>query len=167
MIEDSKYVLLHYVGSFENGKVFDSSINKQPFEFQTGKKQVIPGFEEAVRNMSVNEEKEVIIPPEKAYGAYDPSKKKRFPIAEIRKNFEPVKGMTIGINNPQGGQVPASITDVTDSEVEIDINHPFAGKTLKFRLILLEINDEPRYGTQHIVCDDCTCDGQPDSCENR
>ena len=31
MIEDNKYVVLHYVGSLENGKVFDTSINRAPF----------------------------------------------------------------------------------------------------------------------------------------
>lgn len=165
MIADNKYVLLHYVGSLENGKVFDSSINKKPFEFQIGARQVIPGFEEAVRNMEINEEKEVLIYPDKAYGEYDPMKKRRFPIEEIKKSFEPKIGMSIGIKSPAGEHVPAVVTDVTESDVEIDINHPFAGKNLKFKLILLEVNDSPKHAkTAAEQCDDCTCDGS--SCLN-
>lgn len=168
MIADNKYVLLHYVGSFENGKVFDSSINKTPFEFLTGANQVIPGFEEAVRSMEINEEKEVVISPDKAYGEYDNKKKRRFPLEELRKSFEPKVGMTIGIKGPQGQQIPGVVTDVTEHDAEIDVNHPFAGKTLKFKLILLEVNDTPKYGgvpTER--CDDCSCDGEPESCENK
>ena len=48
----------------------------------------------------------------------------------------------MGMRTPNGGQVPVVVTKVTDHEVEIDANHPFAGKTLKFKLFLLEINDE-------------------------
>ena len=62
MIAENKYVVLHYVGLFEDGQVFDTTINKTPFQFQIGSKQVVPGFENAVREMNVDEEKEVVIP---------------------------------------------------------------------------------------------------------
>lgn len=162
MIADNKYVAVHYVGSFEDGKVFDTSINRQPFEFMTGASQVVPGFENAVREMEINEEKEVLLPPELAYGLYDETRKRKFPLEDIRKSFEPEVGMSIGIQMPGGGQIPATIIDVTSNEVEIDANHPFAGKTLKFKLILLEVNDEPKYSGEH--CGDCSCE-EGESCE--
>jgi len=142
MIAENKYVVLHYVGLFEDGQVFDTSINRLPLQFQIGANQVVPGFESAVREMNVNDEKEVLIPPELAYGLYDETRKRKFPIEEIKKSFEPREGMTIGMRTPNGGQMPVTVTKVTDHEVEIDANHPFAGKTLKFKLFLLEINDE-------------------------
>lgn len=160
MIEDNKYVVLHYVGSLENGKVFDTSINRPPFEFQMGTHKVIKGFEDAVRDMNVNDEKEVVIPPELAYGEIDERKKKYFPIEDIRKNFEPEVGMSIGIKMDNGAQVPAVVLDVNDDQVLIDMNHPFAGKTLKFKLILLEINDEPKYSLGNA----CIC-GENETCE--
>ena len=161
MIADNKYVVVHYVGSFEDGQVFDTSINKTPFEFMTGAHQVVPGFENAVREMEINEEKEVTLSPELAYGTYDETRKRKFPLEEVRKVFEPEVGMSIGLKAPNGAQVPATITDVTTNEVEIDANHPFAGKTLKFKLILLEVNDEPKYAGEH--CDDCGCE-EGESC---
>ncbi|MDR3237979.1 MAG: peptidylprolyl isomerase [Spirochaetia bacterium] len=157
MIAENKYVVLHYVGLFEDGQVFDTSINKAPFQFQIGAHEVVPGFENAVREMEVDQEKEVIIPPELAYGLYDDKKKRRFPIDEIRKSFEPKEGMIIGMKTPNGGQVPVVITQVTDHEVELDANHPFAGKPLKFKLILLEINDERKF-FEEVDDDSCGCE---------
>jgi len=142
MIAENKYVILHYVGLFEDGQVFDTTINGTPFQFQIGANQVVPGFENAVREMNVDDEKEVVIPPELAYGLYDETKKRKFPLEEIKKSFVPREGMKIGMRTPRGGQIPVTVTKVTDHEVEIDANHPFAGKTLKFKLFLLEINDE-------------------------
>ncbi|MCL2025774.1 MAG: peptidylprolyl isomerase [Leptospirales bacterium] len=155
MIPENKYVAVHYVGLFEDGQVFDTSINGLPLQFQIGAKQVVPGFENAVREMNVNDEKEVVLPPELAYGLYDETKKRKFPLTEIQKSFQPREGMKIGMRTPSGGQMPVTVTKVTDHEVEIDANHPFAGKTLKFKLFLLEINDEwkkfeeaPEHGNQ-------------------
>jgi len=75
-------VSIHYVGKFPGGQVFDTSIESEakksglhspardykPLQVTLGAGQVIAGFEEAIIGMEVNEEKEVTLPPEKAYG---------------------------------------------------------------------------------------------------
>jgi peptidylprolyl isomerase len=62
-----------YTGTLDNGTVFDTNVNTTPLTFTVGKGMVIPGFEEAVIGMAVNEVKTVWIPPEKAYGSYNSS----------------------------------------------------------------------------------------------
>jgi FKBP-type peptidyl-prolyl cis-trans isomerase 2 len=80
--EKGDMVYVHYVGRYQGGKVFDTSIASEakkngsfslsrdykPLQVKLGAGQVIPGFEEALLGMGVNEEKEVTIPPEKGYG---------------------------------------------------------------------------------------------------
>ena len=75
-------VFVHYLGRFPGGQVFDTSMEKEamkaglhnpardykPLQVKLGSGQVIQGFEEALTGMKINEEKEVTIPPEKAYG---------------------------------------------------------------------------------------------------
>ena len=75
-------ISVHYLGRFPGGKVFDTSMEKEaknvglynaardykPLEVILGTGKVIAGFEEALIGMKINEEKEVVIPPEKAYG---------------------------------------------------------------------------------------------------
>jgi len=59
---------VHYTGSFQNGQVFDSSRDKQPFTFQLGAGQVIPGWERGLVGMCEGEKRILIVPPNYAYG---------------------------------------------------------------------------------------------------
>ena len=62
-------VTVHYTGRFTNGKIFDSSVGKQPFPFVLGRGQVIKGWDEGVGSMKVGGKRKLIIPPDLAYGA--------------------------------------------------------------------------------------------------
>lgn len=62
-------VTVNYVGSFEDGSKFDSSIDRgQPFVFTLGENSVIQGWELGVAGMKVGEKRKLTIPPELAYG---------------------------------------------------------------------------------------------------
>ncbi|MGZ5357079.1 MAG: FKBP-type peptidyl-prolyl cis-trans isomerase, partial [Solirubrobacterales bacterium] len=64
-------VSVNYVGVlYENGEEFDASFDTgQPFEFQLGAGNVIPGWDQGVEGMKVGGRRQLIIPPELAYGA--------------------------------------------------------------------------------------------------
>ena len=65
-----KMVKVHYTGTLENGKKFDSSVDrKQPFDFVIGVGQVIPGWDEGVISMKVGGKRKLIIPARLGYGA--------------------------------------------------------------------------------------------------
>lgn len=65
-----KHVKVHYTGTLENGKKFDSSVDRdQPFTFVIGVGQVIPGWDEGVMTMKVGGKRKLIIPPNLGYGA--------------------------------------------------------------------------------------------------
>jgi len=65
-----KQVTVHYTGTLENGKTFDSSVNrKQPFKFIIGVGQVIQGWDEGVMTMKVGGKRKLIIPSKLGYGA--------------------------------------------------------------------------------------------------
>ncbi|MFC1775027.1 peptidylprolyl isomerase [Nanoarchaeota archaeon] len=130
-------VKVEYTGKFEDGSVFDSSEKHgKPLEFEVGKHQVVPGFEEAVIGMEVGEEKEVKIPPEKGYGQPNPELVQKVPKTQMPAE---VKQGTVLMLKLPNGQIPATVTELTDNDVTIDMNHPLAGKTLIFTIKLVEI----------------------------
>ena len=65
-----KMVKVHYTGTLENGKKFDSSVDrKQPFNFTIGVGQVIKGWDEGVMGMKVGGKRKLVIPSKLGYGA--------------------------------------------------------------------------------------------------
>jgi len=62
-------VKVNYTGWLTNGKMFDSSVGKQPFEFMLGAGQVIKGWDEGVAGMKIGGKRQLKIPAELAYGS--------------------------------------------------------------------------------------------------
>ena len=62
-------VSVNYKGTLENGKEFDSSYGRGPFEFALGAGMVIKGWDEGVAGMKVGGKRELVIPPELGYGS--------------------------------------------------------------------------------------------------
>jgi FKBP-type peptidyl-prolyl cis-trans isomerase 2 len=140
-VEKGNTIKVDYTGSFENGEVFDASEKHgQPLEFKAGEGMVVPGFDNAVIGMEVGEEKEVTLQPEEAYGQPHPQATQKVP--KDKFPTEAKEGMMIGIPMPNGQQVPAKIIKIDDAEVTIDMNHPMAGKTLIFKIKIIEITKD-------------------------
>lgn len=138
-VKNGDTVRVHYKGRLESGNVFDSSEGGEPLEFQVGTGQVIPGFDEGVRGMGVGESRTVEIEAEDAYGPRVEQLINR--IAREGMNLEeaPEVGMSLMMQLPDGNQIPLTITEVSDTHVTVDANHPLAGERLIFDIELVEI----------------------------
>src|SRR6266852_5198647 len=69
--KEGDQVAVHYTGRLENGKTFDSSVGKKPFQFTLGEGNVIKGWDEGVAGMKEGGKRKLIIPPALAYGKRD------------------------------------------------------------------------------------------------
>ncbi|MBD0326535.1 MAG: peptidylprolyl isomerase [Pyrinomonadaceae bacterium] len=125
-------VRVHYTGRLESGDVFDSSEGGEPLEFELGSGQVIAGFDENVRGMSVGDQKTIEIEPENAYGERVEGLVGKVERSGLNLGSEPEVGMEVALQLPDGQQIPVRITEVTDESVTFDANHPLAGRKLIF-----------------------------------
>jgi len=132
-------VSVHYTGTLDDGTVFDSSIGGDPLQFTIGSGEMIPGFEQAVIGMKVDESKTVKIPADEAYGPYMEEWVFTVPRDEVPENIDPQLGQMIGIQMADGSQVYVLVTEITESYVTLDANSPLAGEDLTFEVQLVEI----------------------------
>jgi peptidylprolyl isomerase len=132
-------VKIHYTGKLNDGTVFDSSVNREPLEFTLARGQVIPGFEQAVLGMTPGESKTQTIPMTQAYGPYREEMVIQVNREQLPPDLAPEVGQQLQVQQPDGQAVPVFITEVTDSQVTLDANHPLAGEDLIFDIQLVEI----------------------------
>jgi len=133
-------IKVEYTGTLEDGTVFDSSKkHNSPLEFIVGEGQLIKGFDDAVIGMKIGEEKEITLPPEEAYGQHNPEFVRDMPKNMFPENQEIKPGMIFMVDLQDGRQLPVRVTNVTEENVTIDLNPPLAGKTLIFKIKIVEI----------------------------
>jgi len=133
-------VKVHYTGKLEDGKVFDSSENREPLEFVIGEGNVIPGFEKGIAGMALGESKTITIPPEEAYGTRHEEFVVNVERNEFPENITPAIGLQLQMTQPNGESINVIITDLTEDTVTLDANHLLAGHTLIFDVELVEIS---------------------------
>jgi FKBP-type peptidyl-prolyl cis-trans isomerase 2 len=140
IVQEGDTITVEYEGRLEDGTVFDSSDkHDEPLEFTVGEGKIIKGFDQAVVGMKVGEEKEVIVPPEQAYGQHNPELVRDLPRNVFPEDQEIQQGMVFMMSLPDGRQVPVRIAEVADETVKVDLNSPLAGKTLKFTIKIVSI----------------------------
>ena len=133
---------VHYVGTFEDGTKFDSSIDRgETLTFEVGSGQVIRGFDSAVVGMSPGEKTTVSLTPDEAYGDRREEAVQEFPLSafsdEMRSTL--TEGVTIMGQNEAGQQMMGKILSLEKTTAVIDFNHPLAGKNLNFEIELVDI----------------------------
>ncbi|MBK7106551.1 MAG: peptidylprolyl isomerase [Ignavibacteriae bacterium] len=140
-VKNGDSVKVHFTGTLEDGRIFDSSIDRKPLAFKVGSGQVIQGFDEAVIGMQLGQEKTININSDKAYG---PRVKEL--IVNVEKEKFPQK-LEIKINQhykipiEDGESMVVRVTNISENTIELDGNHPLAGKNLTFKITLIEIEN--------------------------
>ncbi|ACX71992.1 peptidylprolyl isomerase FKBP-type [Methanocaldococcus vulcanius M7] len=160
MVEKGKMVKISYEG-YVDGKLFDTTNEELakkegiyspnmvygPATIFVGEGQVLPGLDELLLEMDVGEEREVVLPPEKAFGKRDPSKIKLIPMSEFKKRgIKPFKGMVITIDG-----VPGKVVSINSGRVLVDFNHELAGREVKYKIKIEEVIDDKKDIVKEII----------------
>lgn len=148
MLKNGDFVSVEYEGYDEKGEVFDSTKGEVGKELHgkdgailvvIGSHKFVPGLDEAIRNMKKGEEREVVIPSEKAFGSRNKNLVKVMSLSEF-KNSEvyPYPGLRIHVDTPNG-RIFGLIKSVNGGRVLVDYNHPLADKKVKYKVKLVDI----------------------------
>jgi FKBP-type peptidyl-prolyl cis-trans isomerase 2 len=164
MVEKGSIVRVEY-DAWADGELFDTTSaetakqhNKYreeayygPLPIIVGARRVVPGFDAALLQAPVGEEREVEIPPEQAFGARDPAKLDTFSVREfLKREVEPEPGMRIEWE----GKGRGTIVSVTAGRVRVDFNPPLAGKAVRYKFKVLEELAQPEARVRAILDND-------------
>src|SRR5690606_35280401 len=138
-VKENDTVKVHYTGKLTNGQVFDSSLEREPLEITVGEGMLIPGFENALIDMKVNEKKTVEVVKEEAYGDIQKELFHEVTKDQLPPDVKPEIGMGLASKGQDGREHQFRVVDVKDDHIVIDGNHPLAGQNLIFDLELVEI----------------------------
>lgn len=138
--KDGDTVKVHYTGKLEDGTVFDRSAEDDPLQFTVGADEVIRGFDQAVVGMSPGDRKTAEITAKDAYGTRRDDLMMEVDRSDFPDHIDPTVGEQLQLQQPNGRGVVVTVTDVSDSSVTLDANHPLAGKDLTFEIELVDID---------------------------
>jgi FKBP-type peptidyl-prolyl cis-trans isomerase SlyD len=134
MIEKDVVVTMDY--SLE---VDGNEIDSGPIQFLHGHGNIIPGLENEVDGMQLGEEKEVFVKAEDAYGTYDPDLEIEVPLTSFPEDFEIKLGRPMRLQDGEGHVFTGVAMAITDETIKLNLNHPLAGKDLRFKTKVLEL----------------------------
>jgi FKBP-type peptidyl-prolyl cis-trans isomerase 2 len=137
MIKRGSKVKMQFILKVE-GKVLHNSVGQEPLAYEHGAGQIFSGLEEQLEGLEAGAIKEIVVPPEKAYGRWKPESVRKVARATFTDPENLKVGETIS-GEADGEKFQAVITDVGDESVTLDMNHPLAGRTLVFEIHVVEV----------------------------
>ena len=151
MIENLKVVTATYdlYIADENGKeeLMERATQEAPLTWCQGEGMMLPAFEAQMAGKEVGDNFDFVLKADEAYGEYYPEgvqdlPKKMFFNGDGEFDEERVYvGAIVPMNTTDGQIVRAQVCEITDDQVTIDLNHPYAGEDLHFKGVILDIRD--------------------------
>mgnify|MGYP000001364520 FL=1 len=140
-IKENSAVSFHYTLTDDDGQTLDSSAGKDPLAYLHGAGNIIPGLESALEGKAVGDAMVVAVTAAEGYGEVQQELIQEVP----RDAFQGVDSIEVGMQfeaqTGQGGNVPVTVTAVTDEVVTVDGNHPLAGKNLNFDVSIEDVRE--------------------------
>lgn len=148
------------------GQLIDSSENYGPLEFIQGHKNIIPGLENEIEGMQIGETKEVVVQPQDGYGEYDENAYADIPRNQFPPSFNFELGKSVRLSHPSGQLINATISEIGENDVRLDLNHPLAGKELKFSatIVSLRMATPEEIAAGRVGGVGCSCGSAGDGC---
>ncbi len=139
-ISNDQVVTFHYTLTDESGAQLENSHEAEAVTYLHGHKSMLPGLEEALEGKDKGGKVSVTLAPEKAYGLRKEGETQRITKKHILTKGKLTPGMIVQVNTEHVPQ-EAIIVKVGLKTVDLDSNHPYAGKTLTFDMEVIELRE--------------------------
>jgi FKBP-type peptidyl-prolyl cis-trans isomerase SlpA len=147
MIERNTRVTLYYRLGLTDDQLLEENFDAEPMTITLGKGEMAEGLELALVGLDEGDEQTIDIGPDLAFGFVDDTLFRALPRAEFDPQLELEPGLIIEFANEDGDTLPGTIVSFDEFQVQVDLNHPLAGQTVRYSVKIVAVyNDttEPR-----------------------
>lgn len=146
-IEKDRVVRFHYAVAEQGAEAVESSEGREPLAILAGHGNIIPGLDKAMEGREAGDKFGVDVPAADAYGEKREGLSQRVPKKHFgNQRLEP--GMQVVLDT-NFGQRAVTIQKVGMSVVDVDLNHPMAGKDLHFDIEIVEVREASAVELEH------------------
>ncbi len=140
-IEPNARVVLGYTLRDVDDEVLDTSAAQdgEPIVYIHGYGMLVPGLEKALSGLAVGDEREVVVPPEEGFGERDEELVLEIERSEVPRPEAVEVGDEFVAESPEGDEAVMRVIEVKGDAVVLDGNHPLAGQTLRYSVVVREV----------------------------
>ena len=149
MVRNNMVVSLAYTLKNSEGEEIERAREDSPLQYLHGRGHLVAGLEKSIEGLLVGSKKDIVIPPEEGYGAFDPKLKIKTDISMFPKDVKVKIGMQFTADLGDGKNQNFKVEKIEGNEVFINGNHPLASKTLQYSIEVLDIREATQEELQH------------------
>lgn len=146
-VEHGSKVDLHFSVSLENGVEIDNTRSRaEPVSLVIGDGNLLEGFEKALFGLRAGDRRTVHLPPEEAFGEWNPENVQRFDTVKFEQR--PEVGQMIEFEDKAKTTLVGVVKSVDDNITEVDFNHPLASKNISFEVEIFKVTPAGQQAVQ-------------------
>ena len=138
-VDAGSTVTLHLSLMLEDGTVAESTFDDEPLTFVMGDGTLVHGLELALYGLRSGDTQRLALYPDQAFGRHDPERIHRLPRAGFPADMELTPGSIIAFDTPEGEEIAGTVLSLDDRTVEVDLNHPLAGRRIVFDVEIIDV----------------------------
>jgi FKBP-type peptidyl-prolyl cis-trans isomerase SlpA len=139
-IENGSTVSLHYsLRLAADGRVVDTTRDTGPVRLVVGQSDLLSAFERCLLGLVPGDVRRFEIASRDAYGEHDIPEIQFMPRSDFPIDMSLEPGIVVAFDLPSGDEVPGTVVEVSEHEVQVDFSHPLAGHDLVFEVEILEV----------------------------
>ncbi len=140
-INRTSRVTLHYQLGLPDGTVFEDTFEDEPVVIQLGSGEIAEGLELSLIELVEGQDQVIDINPDLAFGYSDEELITEMPRVEFDPELELEEGLIVEFSTPNDDFIPGTILSFDDDMVKVDLNHPLAGLTVRYKVKIITIEN--------------------------
>jgi len=139
---NSLVTLFHRLGLTDDS-ILEDTFGDEPLTIRLGQGEMAEGLELSLVGLKAGDEQTIDIGPDLAFGFVDETLFRALPRSDFDDSLAMEQGLIIEFATDEGDTLPGTILEFDDTEVRIDLNHPLAGQTIRFRVKIIDVDNDP------------------------